>query len=487
MLELLSTFTVVLVFGLFIMNLLAVLTVIFLERRDIGSTWAWVLVLYFIPLVGFLIYVFFGRLLKKKEFYHIKEEERLEQRRRVSLQIAELNHSGELRQEYPMVERYNQLIQMNLNSNGSLLSLKNKVTILSDGEQKFNRMMTDIMNAKHEINIQYYIIQKDSLGLAMIEALTNMARQGVKVRLLYDAVGSRDLKRRDFKDLLHHGGEVFAFFPPTLGLINFRMNNRNHRKSCIIDGQVGYIGGFNVGTEYFGIDEKFGYWRDTHFRLEGEVVHDQLDRFILDWNEANDIYTDKTLFYYGTHEIKKTLPMQIVTSGPDSETEHLKNLLIKMITLAKKTVMIQSPYFIPDTSYLDACKMALLSGVDVRIMIPNKPDHPFVYWATTAAAGELIAYGAKIYTYEPGFLHAKTIVVDGEIASVGTTNIDARSFRLNFEMNSIVYDMETARELEQLFLTDCEASELLTAEKYAGRSRMIKFKESISRLLSPIL
>ncbi|MGA9232260.1 MAG: cardiolipin synthase [Exiguobacterium oxidotolerans] len=487
MMDVLSTFTVVLLFGLGIMNLLAVLTVIFLERRDIGATWAWMLVLYFIPIVGFLIYLFFGRLLKKKDFYHVKEEERLEQSRRVELQIAELNHLGDLRRTYPLIERYNQLIQMNLKSNGSLLSLKNEVTILSDGEQKFNRMMTDIMNAKHEINIQYYIIQKDSLGLALIDALTKMARQGIKVRLLYDAVGSRDLKRQDFKDLLHHGGEVFAFFPPTFGVINFRMNNRNHRKSCIVDGQIGYIGGFNVGTEYFGIDEKFGYWRDTHFRLEGEVVHDQLDRFILDWNQANDIYTDKTLFYYGSHEINQALPMQIVTSGPNSETEHLKNVLIKMISLAKKSVMIQSPYFIPDASYMDACKMALLSGVDVRIMIPNKPDHPFVYWATTAAAGELISYGAKIYTYEPGFLHAKTIVVDGEIASVGTTNIDARSFRLNFEMNSIVYDRATALELEQLFLADCEVSKLLTAEIYAERSRMIKFKESISRLLSPIL
>ncbi|OIN68528.1 cardiolipin synthase [Exiguobacterium sp. KRL4] len=468
------------------MNLVAVLTVIFLERRDIGATWAWVLILYFVPLVGFLIYLFFGRLLKKTDFYHVKEDEKKEQARRVALQLDELNHP-QTQTRHSAVLRYNQLIRMNLNSNDALLSFKNEVIILSDGEQKFNRMMTDILNAKYEINIQYYIIQKDSLGLALISALTKQAKQGVKIRLLYDAVGSRDLKRPDFKELMEHGGEVFAFFPPTIGLINFRLNNRNHRKSCIIDGKIGYIGGFNVGTEYLGIDEKFGYWRDTHFRLEGEVVHDQLDRFILDWNQASDIYTGKEFFHYGTHTIGTNVPMQIVTSGPDSKTEHLKNMLIKMISSAKQSVYIQSPYFIPDTSYMDACKMALLSGVEIRIMIPNKPDHPFVYWATTAAVGELIDYGAMVYTYEPGFLHAKTIVVDQELASVGTTNIDARSFRLNFEMNTIVYDAEVASALARLFEEDCLVCERLTAEKYAERSRMIKFKESISRLLSPIL
>ncbi len=486
LLEILSTFLVILAYGLIIMNFLAVVTVIFLERRDIGATWAWVLILYFVPLIGFLIYLFFGRLLKKTDFYHVEEEEKQEQKRRVALQLEELNHP-QTQMRHPAVVRYDQLIRMNLISNDALLSFKNEVVILSDGEQKFNRMMTDILNAEHEINIQYYIIQKDSLGQALIAALTKKAQEGIKVRLLYDAVGSRDLKRSDFKELMKYDGEVFAFFPPTIGLINFRLNNRNHRKSCIVDGKIGYIGGFNVGTEYLGIDEKFGYWRDTHFRLEGEVVHDQLDRFILDWNQASDSYTEKNTFYYSAHSIEKELPMQIVTSGPDSKTEHLKNLLIKMISSAKQSIYIQSPYFIPDISYMDACKMALLSGVEIRIMIPNKPDHPFVYWATTAAAGELIDYGAKIYTYEPGFLHAKTIVVDQAIASVGTTNIDARSFRLNFEMNSVVYDPHVASELAQLFEEDCLVCERLTAEKYAERSRMIKFKESISRLLSPIL
>ncbi len=486
MLEVLSTMLVILAYGLIIMNLLAVVTVIFLERRDIGATWAWVLILYFVPLIGFLIYLFFGRLLKKTNFYHVEQTEQQEQSRRVTLQLTELD-KFETQQRHPAIVRYDQLIRMNLVSNDALLSFKNEVVILSDGEQKFNRMMTDIVNAEHEINIQYYIIQKDSLGQALIAALTHKAKQGIKVRLLYDAVGSRDLKRSDFKELMKYNGEVFAFFPTTIGLINFRLNNRNHRKSCIVDGKIGYIGGFNVGTEYLGIDEKFGYWRDTHFRLEGEVVHDQLDRFILDWNQASDSYTAKNAFYYGAHSIEQELPMQIVTSGPDSKTEHLKNLLIKMISSAKESIYIQSPYFIPDTSYMDACKMALLAGVEIRIMIPNKPDHPFVYWATTAAAGELIDYGAKIYTYEPGFLHAKTIVVDQEIASVGTTNIDARSFRLNFEMNSIVYDQHVAEELARLFEADCLVCEQLTAEKYAKRSRLIKFKESISRLLSPIL
>ncbi len=209
MVEVWSTFTIIIVYGLLIMNILAVLTVIFLERRDIGATWAWVFILYFVPLVGFLVYLFFGRLLKKSNFYRITEEEQLEHDRRIALQKKELVTMG----RHPMIQKHRDMIRMNLMSNGSLLSLSNQLQILSDGEQKFNRMIQDIRQAEHEVNIQYYIIQKDRLGLALIDTLTECARRGIKVRLLYDAVGSRSLKRTDFKDLLVHGGEVFAFFP----------------------------------------------------------------------------------------------------------------------------------------------------------------------------------------------------------------------------------------------------------------------------------
>lgn len=301
-------------------------------------------------------------------------------------------------------------------------------------------------------------------------------------------MGSRGVHKRHFKDLIEAGGEVEVFFPSILPLINPRLNYRNHRKLVIVDGRTGYIGGFNVGDEYLGLNKKFGYWRDTHLRIEGSSVHPLQTRFILDWNQASDNqdieYSDR---YFPTFSRKGEVGLQIVSSGPDSEWEQIKIGYVKLIGMAKKYVYIQTPYFIPDDSFMDAVRIACLSGIDVRIMIPNKPDHMFVYWATYSYIGQLIKAGAKIYIYENGFLHSKMIVIDDEASTVGTANIDFRSFKLNFEVNAFIYDRETSHQLAELFEQDMQLSTELTPEKYANRSRMIKMKESISRLLSPIL
>ena len=280
-----------------------------------------------------------------------------------------------------------------------------------------------------------------------------------------------------------------SFFPSRFG-INFRVNNRNHRKLCIIDGDIGYIGGFNVGNEYLGTNRQFGYWRDVHLRMRGEAVRELLERFILDWNRAvpTKHRSEKEDFLWPTVLLETAhSPVQIVTSGPNSSTEHLKNMLVKMINEAKETIYIQTPYFIPDASFLDACRNALMSGTKIRLMIPNKPDHMFVYWATYTNAAELVCYGAEVYTYEGGFLHAKTLVIDGEVASIGTTNIDARSFRLNFEISALVYDEVVAQSVIDAFDRDLACADKLTIERYETRTKWIRFKESVSRLLSPIL
>ena len=377
---------------------------------------------------------------------------------------------------------------MNLKSSEALLSFDNDVVIFDDGHQKFDALVADIKSAKKEINIQYYIIQPDVLGRRVRDALIERAKAGVKVRLLYDDVGSKKTSPKFYQELRDAGGKVEVFFPSLFRIINFRVNNRNHRKLVIIDGKIGYIGGFNVGDEYLGLDKKFGYWRDTHLRITGGAVNHIQGKFILDWHQAGNNKPGHWGEYLFEEE-KQTgnSPIQIVSSGPDSETEHLKNMYIKLILSAKKSVFIQTPYFIPDTSFMDACKIALLSGVDVRIMIPCKPDHPFVYWATWSYVGDLLDYGAEILLYENGFLHAKTIVVDEEVACVGTMNIDSRSFRLNFEVSAIVYDEKIASKLYELFLKDIEVSSELTLERYEARSLLIKFKEGISRLLSPVL
>jgi cardiolipin synthase A/B len=329
-------------------------------------------------------------------------------------------------------------------------------------------------------------VRSDKLGERLADVLIRKAHEGVKVRFLYDDMGSRSIKKSYVRKLIEAGVEIEAFFPSFIPKINLKLNHRNHRKLAIIDGQVGYIGGFNIGDEYLGEDQKFGYWRDTHLRITGEAVRAMQTRFILDWNQASrhDIeYEDR---YYLSEPVGN-VGMQIVSSGPDSEWEQIKHGYIKMILSAKKYVYIQTPYFIPDESLADALKVAVLSGVDVRIMIPNKPDHPFVYWATYSNVGELIKAGAQVYIYQNGFLHAKTIVVDDKIASVGTANIDVRSFRLNFEVNAFLYDQNTAGVLKEKFEEDILLSTQLSHNLYLQRSNWIRFKESISRLISPIL
>lgn len=473
--------------SIIIINIPLAAVVLFIERRDVGSTWAWLMILFFIPIAGFIVYLFFGRQLKQKNFYKLSDKERGYLQSAANEQMKQLSYRNIFYDNH-LLKKHTQLLFMNLKSANALVSMDNEINIFSDGQEKFDSLFSDIKAAKKEINIQYYIIQRDSLGEKLRDELTKKAREGVKVRVLYDEIGSRKITSAFFKELISYGGEVEAFFPSFLRLVNFRINNRNHRKLCIIDGSISYIGGFNIGNEYLGLDKKFGYWRDTHLRIKGESVNHIQGRFVLDWNQAKDQHKLKLEKFLSRKEMHDgSSPVQIVASGPNSETEHLKNVYVKLITSAQKSVYIQTPYFIPDASVMDACKIALLAGIDVQIMIPNKPDHLFVYWATWAYVGELISYGAKIMIYENGFLHAKTIVVDEEVASVGTANIDSRSFRLNFEVNAIIYDEKVAKQLQHLFLQDSELCTELTLERYRERSIIIKFKEAVSRLLSPLL
>lgn len=461
--------------------------VVFFERRDARATWAWLVVLLFVPIIGFIVYLFFGRQLKQKNFYKLSSEERNYLKSAVDGQVKKIKELHVF-EHNSLLKKHTDLILMNLKSSTSLITTDNDIEIFSDGHEKFEALFRDIQAAQSEINLQYYIIQRDALGKKLRDLLTQKAKEGVKVRVLYDEIGSRKMSRAFFKELIAYGGEVEVFFPSFLKFINPRLNHRNHRKLCIIDGHIGYIGGFNIGNEYLGKVKKFGYWRDTHFRIIGEAVAHIQGRFILDWKQAtHQKHIDLEQFVYQMKPRPGKSPVQIVDSGPNSETEHIKNMYIKLIMSAQKSVYIQTPYFIPDQSFMDACKIALLSGVDVRIMIPNKPDHPFVYWATWSHVGELISYGAKVLIYENGFMHAKTIVVDDEVASVGTANIDTRSFELNFEVNAIVYDEDVAWKLRDLFLQDSELCSELTLKRYRERSAAIKFKEAISRLLSPIL
>lgn len=469
-----------------ILNIVLAVTVIFLERKDPSSTWAWTLVLFFLPLAGFILYLLLGRPMRKKHLFRWEGQKDIGIDKLINYQIEALEENSlDFRSEE--VGKYKSLIHMNLKTSDSVLTQDNHVQLYDDGAKKFEALLEDIEHAKDHIHIQYYIFKLDNLGKRIYNALLKKAQQGVKVRVLYDEMGSRGVKKRYFKALLELGGEVEVFFPSILPLINPRLNFRNHRKIVIIDGRIGYIGGFNVGDEYLGLNKRFGYWRDTHLRIEGSSVHPLQTRFLLDWNQASDnniIYSER---YFPAIPKKGDIAMQIVSSGPDTEFPAIKNGYLKLLMEAKRYIYIQTPYFIPDSSFLNAIEIASLSGIDVRIMIPNKPDHMFVYWATYSYVGQLLRAGAKIYIYEKGFIHAKSIVIDDEASTVGTANIDVRSFSLNFEVNAFIYDRTLSHELAELFEKDILDCTELTIEKYENRSGIIKFKESISRLLTPIL
>lgn len=367
----------------------------------------------------------------------------------------------------------------------------NNIELFSDGKIFFEELLESLKKAKKSINIEFYIFKSDDIGSKILNILEEKARAGVEVRFLYDSVGSRSLNKTRLKPLIDAGCKIGEFFPSWLKIINLNMNFRNHRKIVVIDNTIGFVGGFNVGDEYLGKDKKFGYWRDTHIKFEGSAVKDLNLRFLADWRYATKEVVDleKILIFDESNLKPANDGMQILSSGPNlSDNYEIKLGYLKMIQKAKDYIYIQSPYLIIDKSISDSLKLAALSGVDVRIMIPGKGDHPFVYWANLFYAGELLDSNVKIYHYDKNaFLHAKTVVIDDEICSVGTANMDTRSFELNFEVNAFIYSEKIAKEQKQEFKKDILKSTQLTLEAYNNRGRSAKIKESFSKLFSSVL
>lgn len=472
---------------LFLNTFLAIATV-FRENRDIAATWAWLVVLSFLPVIGFIIYLFVGKKLSKENIFDLKAQESIGMPELVEAQKEMLAEDENLLSTTQATDNSKEMASLFLESDESILTKGNKIEFFIDGAEKFESLIHDIYNAQHHIHLCYYIIHNDKIGKRVFKALENRAQAGVEVLVIYDALGSRGLNPSFFKQLKAYGGKAEPFFGSKFSFINLRFNYRNHRKIVIIDGKIGYTGGFNIGDEYLGGNEKFGYWRDTHLKVEGNSVLALQSRFLMDWNAVVSNY--KVQYhenYFPLMKRKGNTNMQIVSSGPDSEAQQIKKGYIKMISMAKKSVFIQSPYFVPDEAVLETIEIAVMSGIDVKIMIPNKPDHPFIYRATVYYAAELVAAGAEVYIYDNGFLHSKTVVVDGEVCSIGTANFDIRSFKLNFEVNAFIYDSEIAKQQAAFFYEDIKKSYLLTQEILDQQSRWMKFKQRFSRLFSPIL
>ena len=472
---------------LVIINIFLSLVIIFFQRRSPQTVWTWLLILYFIPILGFVLYLMIGQDFHKSRMFKAKEIEG-ELKYAVRRQEERI-YRKRLRLANPEMRRFENLILYNLEVGQAVLTDNNDVRIYADGKEKFQALYQEIMEAKEYIHIQYYIIRDDELWQHLERALIQKAEEGVEVRILYDSMGCRTMKRQAWKRLTQAGIQVGEFFPAVLRRLQLRINYRNHRKIVVIDGRTAFVGGFNVGREYLGMDKKFGYWRDTHLKIQGSSVLALHIRFILDWNYATkqNLFLQDRYFKDQKNKPAGKDPVQIISSGPDSKEQNIRNTYLKMVAKARKNIYIQTPYFIPDESVLDAIKIAAMSGVDVRLMIPCKPDHPFVYWATYSYVGDLLEAGAKCYTYDNGFLHAKGMTVDGIVSCYGTANMDIRSFKLNFEVNAVIYSVKTTEELDRRFLEDLKNCTQITPYLYGQRSYLVRVKEQFSRLFSPLL
>ena len=445
---------------IYAINLLLILGIIFAERKSPSATLAWVMVLAFLPVVGIVFYIIFNQNFSRSKINKLTEREEFAVSNALKQQIEDMN-DDEYEFACPKTKRWKHLIKLNQVYGHAFYTEDNQIELITDGVKLQAKIFEDMRNAKKSINVEYYIIKNDFVGMSLINLL---------------------------REYLRAGGKVGYFFKPKMKIIAPKFNYRNHRKIIVIDDKIGYTGGYNVAKEYIGRKKRFGYWRDTHVRIEGNAVIDLRGRFVLDWRFTTREQLEIVPKDYEWKETETKTGIQIVSCGPESPSVEVKRAMMRMITYAEKRVFLQTPYFVPDPSIFESLKMAAQSGVDVRVMIPCKPDHIFVYWATYSYVGELLRSGGRVFIYDNGFLHAKTLVVDGEVGTVGSTNFDNRSFRLNFETNAFVFDSDFAKKMEDAFENDLNNyGHELTYEEYKKRSAVIKFKEAISRLLSDIL
>ena len=459
-----------------IANLFFAIVIIMVEKKNPLYTIFWIFLLYLLPYIGFFIYLFFGLTFKKKrvanKIYKIKKLKSIK------------NVHGSDKEE---LRRWKGLITYLEMSTDNYITSNNDIQVYFAGEEFFSDLKKEITNAKKFINMEYFIFQFDGIGKEIADLLIKKAKEGVEVNLIIDGVNLANYKLKSY--FKNTGVHLYLFFRTYIPIFNIRINYRDHRKVTIIDNRVAFVGGMNIGDEYLG-KGKIGYWRDTSVKIYGDIVSTfekefyfsmsiVKNKFLKDEKTSNEI----SLKY----EEEDNVYMQVISSGPNYEFPAIRDNYIKLIQEARKSVFIQTPYFVPDDLLLDTLKSAVLSGIDVKIMIPNKADHPFIYWINQYYVAELLRLGANIYRYENGFIHSKTILVDEEVVSIGTCNFDYRSFYLNFEINLNIYNKDVANSFKTQYYKDIAISKKLTFADFKKRSIFTKIKESVFRLLSPIM
>lgn len=469
-------------------NLCTILIMIFRRRDEPIYIIAWTMIMTFIPFIGFLLYLLFGHgpIIKKKRTF-LDEIEELGYQEAVDSQLEMVEQTSA--NYFP----YTSLIEFNLNYNKSVLTRYNSLTYFSDANDKYEQLMKDIEQATDTIHVLYFIIRGDHSGKALIEALTKKAKQGVKVRLVYDDGGSFLTPSSVFKPLKEAGGIVVKHYPAKFKIFTLNWNYRNHRKIVVIDGKIGYFGGMNIGDEYLSKNPKYTPWRDAHLRVKGEMVKLLQLRFLKDYAavieevaDLEEVEQQIDRYFPPISSEEEEMYMQLVCDGPDQKTDHMRAAYIKLIMSAKKSIWIQSPYFIPDSEFLHVLKIASHSGLDVKIMIPVIPDNHFVHRTTTSYIKELLEANIEVYFYE-GFLHSKVFIIDEEMATVGSVNMDVRSFSINFELAAFIYHEKMTSELVNQFKTDQLNCQKLDWNYEQSKSWFMKAEESVYRLLSMLM
>jgi cardiolipin synthase len=475
--------------------ILVIIVVIFVQKKRPEAVLVWILAIllavffwilsaFIYPLILFLLfYVYLGRDHHRKKMFRNKAEAD----RGVSnalgksmggLFVSDLSKPG--------LGPNESLARMLFTSNQSFLTNDNEVVYFNEGALIFKDMLEEIKRAKRFVHMEFYMIRNDPLAKEFAQVLVQKAREGVEIKLVMDAAGCHKLPRKFFKELTDAGGKTILFLPSLFGALNIGINNRNHRKLFVVDGDTAYLGGTNIGVEYRG-EGPLGYWRDDMVRIRGSGAISVEKRFVLDWNFAAKDHL-KVEDYAPTRRGSGKTSLQIVSGGPDKVSRQIEEQYVKMITTAKEYVYIQTPYFVPSEAVIAALVATAKSGVDVRVMMPSKPDHVFIYWASLYNAGDMLRSNVRIHQFmKEGFIHAKVLVIDDQVASVGSANFDRRSLELNFESNAVVYDKEIAKMVKAAYLDDVEhRCTELTAEKYSTRSWVVKVKEDISRLYGPV-
>lgn len=464
--------------------------VVVLDNRNPVKTMAWILVLLFLPFVGLVFYYFFGRSTRKERLISKKGYSRLLKRPMAEYQIQE---------SLDNISDKSRIMQFFRNVNNALPFEGNTVEVYTDGASMIIDLLKSVYSAKHHIHIEFYIIEDDPVGRLLRDALIDKAREGVVVRVLYDDVGCWRVDKDFYEQMLCEGIEVQGFLKVRYPLFTSKVNYRNHRKIVVIDGRVGFIGGMNIAIRYIkGLD--WGIWRDTHARIAGKAVYGLQTAFLTDWftverslitsSEYFPKFTPSETDSAETGGLRLTINnsiAQIVTSDPVSRWRDIMQGYVLAISSARKYIYIQTPYLLPTEPILTALQSAALSGVDVRIMIPKRGDSWIIHKASMSYINDLMKSGVKIYLYKRGFIHSKMMTCDDEISTIGSTNMDFRSFEHNFEANAFFYDKETAEALKKVFIDDMSSSTLLTLKLWNARSAKNKISESVIRLLSPLL